>query len=155
MKIRRAIVSDAEEIKNLINIFSKKNLMLSVTTDYVLEHLNHYFVAVDKKRIIGTVFLRPYGPSLAEIRSLAVLPSFHKSGIGTKLIKFVIRESKKIGIKKLFCLTLVPDFFKKLGFKEEERTTFPQKIWLDCSSCVKKDCCDEIALSIEIKKNRE
>ncbi|NTW07905.1 MAG: GNAT family N-acetyltransferase, partial [Syntrophaceae bacterium] len=50
-----------------------------------------------------------------------------------------------------FSLTDKKDFFAKLGFKEVDRSTLPQKIWSDCFRCPKyPDYCDEVAMIIEL-----
>ena len=55
-----------------------------------------------------------------------------------------------MGLKKVFVLTYVPDFFKKIGFKEVDKSVFPHKIWSDCLKCPKFPDCDETALMIEL-----
>jgi amino-acid N-acetyltransferase len=151
-RIRRARTSDAEAVAALIRPFSAKNIMLEVAPDYVLEHINHYFVAeAGKGTIAGVVFLRPYSSILAEVRSLAVSPEFQGHGVGRKLVQHILKEARRMGIRKVFALTLVPDFFRSLGFIDEvKEESFPEKIWSDCSSCAKKDACDEVTLSVTL-----
>ena len=50
----------------------------------------------------------------------------------------------------MFALTYKPDFFKKHGFQEIDKTELPHKIWNECVKCPKFPNCDETALTIEL-----
>ena len=56
------------------------------------------------------------------------------------------KEAKRLGIKKVFALTLATTFFKRLGFKVIDKEKLPMKVWTDCARCTKQDNCDEIAV---------
>jgi len=66
--------------------------------------------------------------------------------------KKCLSEAKQFGVKKVFVLTYIPEFFKKVGFKEIEKSQLPQKIWGDCIRCPKFPECDEIALIYNFKE---
>jgi amino-acid N-acetyltransferase len=53
-------------------------------------------------------------------------------------------------LKKVFTLTYVPDFFKKLGFIEIDKAKLPNKIWADCIHCQYFPDCREIALIYDL-----
>jgi amino-acid N-acetyltransferase len=97
-------------------------------------------------QLIGCCALQFCWEDLAEIRSLAVLPEYLGKNIGTKLAETVLKEAKSFNVKKVFTLTYKPDFFKKFGFNQIERSDLPLKIWGDCIICVKFPDCDEIAM---------
>ena len=59
--------------------------------------------------------------------------------------QMLYEKAKKLGIKRIFALTLSPDFFKKYGFKKIDKSMLPQKIWTDCFVCPKFSKCDEVA----------
>jgi amino-acid N-acetyltransferase len=99
---------------------------------------------------VGICALHICWEDLAEIRSLVVQEEHQKKGIGSKLAKACLEESKKIGVKKVFALTYRPKFFEELGFKKVDKTMLPHKIWTDCLKCVKFPDCDEIAVVKEI-----
>jgi amino-acid N-acetyltransferase len=81
---------------------------------------------------------------------LAVEEEDQKKGIGAKLVKACLEESRLLGAKKVFALTYQPEFFERLGFKKVEKTVLPHKIWTDCLKCVKFPDCDEIAVVREL-----
>ena len=93
-----------------------------------------------------------FGQDLGEIRSVAVLPEFQKTGIGSHLVKKCLRKPKALGLKKVFALTTRPDFFKRLGFQEVPKEELPPIIWSECKDCVKfPDNCNEIPMLLELE----
>jgi amino-acid N-acetyltransferase len=72
-------------------------------------------------------------------------------GIGAKLVKACLKESRLLGVKRVFALTYQPEFFEGLGFKRVDKTVLPHKIWTDCLKCVKFPDCDEIAVLKELE----
>ncbi|MGB9711191.1 MAG: N-acetyltransferase [Thermodesulfovibrio sp.] len=149
MKIRKAIVSDIRSIHRLINEFAKKGEMLPRSLNELYENIRDFFIAEENNEIKGVCALHILWEDLAEIRSLAVKKDSQKKGIGSLLVKKCLSEAKKLGVKKVFVLTYIPEFFKKTGFKELDKSKLPQKIWGDCIRCPKFPECDEIALIYE------
>ncbi|MDT8273460.1 MAG: GNAT family N-acetyltransferase, partial [Desulfomonilia bacterium] len=87
---------------------------------------------------------------LAEIRTLAVKKEHHGEGIGESLVRACIDEARHLGLKQVFTLTYVPDYFSKMGFHEVDKSTLPNKIWADCIHCQYFPDCREDALMIEL-----
>ena len=69
----------------------------------------------------------------------------------TRLDRALAREADENGLNAIFAFTYVPQFFKKLGFKEIERGELPLKAWKDCLRCPKFQACDEIAMLKRLK----
>ncbi len=151
MKIRKASVKDVKIIHKLINEFAKKGDMLPRSLNELYENLRDFYVIEENSEVKGTCALHILWEDLAEIRSLAVKREYQNKGIGSLLVKKCLKEAKKLGIKNVFVLTYVPEFFKKLGFKEIDKSRLPQKIWGDCIKCPKFPECDESALIYEFK----
>lgn len=150
MKVRKALVSDIKLIHRLINEFAKKGEMLPRSLNELYENIRDFFVAEENNEIKGVCALHILWEDLAEVRSLAVKKDSQKKGIGSLLVKRCLNEAKKLGIKKVFVLTYIPEFFKKIGFKELDKSKLPQKIWGDCIRCPKFPECDEVALIYEL-----
>jgi len=146
LKIRKAHISDIKEIQKLVNEFARKEQMIPRSLNELYENLRDFVVAEEKKKIVGVCALHILWDDLAEVRSLAVKKEFHKMGIGKKMVEHCLKESKELGIKRVFVLTYQSDFFKKLGFKDTDKAELPQKIWGDCIRCPKFPECDENAL---------
>ncbi len=149
MKIRKAKISDIKTIHKLINEFAKKGEMLPRSLNELYENVRDFYVA-EENEIRGVCALHILWEDLAEVRSLVVKKEYQKSGIGTKLVKKCLQEAKSLELKRVFVLTYIPDFFKKIGFKEVDKSKLPQKIWGDCIRCPKFPECDETALIYEI-----
>ncbi|GLI53596.1 N-acetyltransferase [Thermodesulfovibrio yellowstonii] len=151
MKIRKATVSDIKLIHKLINEFAKKGEMLPRSLNELYENIRDFLIAEQNNEIKGVCALHILWEDLAEIRSLAVKKESQKKGIGSLLVKKCLNEAKKLGVNKVFVLTYIPEFFKKTGFRELDKSKLPQKIWGDCIRCPKFPECDEIALIYEFK----
>lgn len=148
----KAKIEHAKDIHKLVNFYAERGFMLPRSLNEIYENVRDYWVYIDADKLIGTAALHIVGwNDLGEIKSLAVDAEFHKKGIGKKLINACVEEAKKLGLKKIFVLTFVPDFFKKMGFVETDKKEFPHKIWAECCNCPKFPDCKEVALIKEVK----
>lgn len=148
--LRNARVDDVDDLNNLINYFAEKNLILPKTLSELYENIRDYYVYLENGNVIGCVALHVYDKDLAEIKSLAVKDDYQNRGISKKLIQKCFEEGTMLGLKKLFVLTHIPDFFENIGFKRVDRGLFPQKIWTECVKCYKFTNCEGVALMIEV-----
>jgi amino-acid N-acetyltransferase len=148
--IRKAYISDVPRIQALIGYFAKKDLMLHRSLIDLYENIRDYFVVVKGKNIIGCCALHICWENLAEVKAMAVDEKEQAKGIGNKLVKEALKEAKKLKIKKVFCLTYVPKFFGKFGFKNIDRKLLPHKIWTECLQCPKFPDCDEQAMMLKM-----
>ncbi len=125
--------------------------MLFKTKANIYEKIQSFSVAEINSEIVGCCALQVIWKNLAEIQSLAVSSDHAGKGIGKELVKNMIKEAKVLETEYIFALTLVPDFFKKLGFEVIPKEKLPMKVWSDCAKCPKQDHCDEIAVSMDLK----
>lgn len=146
MRIRKAKIADIKAAHKLINEFAGKGEMIPRSLNDLYENMRDIFVCEEKGGIKGVCALHILWEDLAEIRSLSVKPDSQGTGIGKGLVTACLREAKGLGITKIFALTYHPDFFKKMGFKDIDKSELPQKIWGDCLRCPKFPDCDESAV---------
>lgn len=144
--LRKANISDIKQIQELINNFAKIDLMLPRSLNELYENIRDFWVIVENKKIVGCAALHISWDTLAEIKSLAVLKSKQKRGIGQALIDACENEAKQLGANKIFVLTYNPGYFKRFGFKKIKHADLPHKIWAECINCCKFPNCQEIAL---------
>ncbi len=145
--IRKAKISDAKKIHELINYYAKKELMLYRSLNDIYENIRDFSIYEGRKgEVLGTCALHIGWEGMGEIRSLAVKQGYAKKGIGKALVEGIFREASEFGIKSIFVLTYIPDFFKKIGFKEIDKKKLPQKVWTECVNCPKFPDCDETAM---------
>jgi amino-acid N-acetyltransferase len=151
MKIIKPTLNDIDNMLELTKYYVENAIIINRDRDEVANTIRSYFIAKHKSKIVALVALHIYSQELAEVRSLVVDKSMHNKGIGTKLIKELEKEAKKLGVQKILVLTYQNLFFEKLGYKEIEKLLIPnQKIWADCIKCKHFPQCDEIALIKQI-----
>jgi len=148
--IRKAKISDVKDIHVLVNHYAEKDLMLPRSLNNLYDNIRDYYVIDIGGKVKGCVALNIVWDDLAEIKALAVDESERGKGWGKKLVETALGEAKELGIKKVFALTLIKDFFNKMCFKTVQKRRLPQKIWGECIHCIKfPDECNEIAVMYE------
>ena len=150
--IRKAKIGDVVPIQKMLTHFSQQGKLLARSLSELYTNIRDIFVAVDAEteQVIGCVSLHIMWDNLAEVRSLAVLDSFHRRGVGRQLVGACIEEARELGIGRIFTLTYEYGFFQRLGFEIVDKNVFPQKIWADCLHCPKFPDCDETALVLDV-----
>ncbi len=143
--IRNAKMDDAQAILNLVNFYAEQGLMLKKCPYDIYRNVQGFMVYEENGHILGCVRAAVVWKDFIEVASLAVHPDAGRKGIGRQLVEACIKEAEKLGVPHVFSLTYQCEFFAKCGFREIERETLPHKVFGDCLSCAKVDCCDEHA----------
>jgi amino-acid N-acetyltransferase len=153
MRIRKAHISDAYSIQSLLKKYTTEGELLVRPMADIFAQIRDFYILEDKKHMAGIIALHVYWEDLGEIRSFIIEKKYRGLGFGGKLLANAVKEAEAIGIKKVFALTKIPEFFSKQGFKRISRTKLPHKVWKDCFNCPKyPKYCDEIALIYRIKQ---
>ena len=150
MAVRKARVDDAPAIHALVNHFARKEQMLALSLGMVYERLRDFSVYDEKGEVLGCGALHVVWEDLAEVRSLAVREDNQRHGIGSSLFHACLEEAPALGVRRLFVLTFVPDFFRKMGIADVAKETLPHKVWSDCVRCHRFPNCDEVALVVDL-----
>ena len=162
--IQKAQIRDVEEILQLVNGFAASNLMLPRGPQYLYENIRDFVIAVDKnipvysltdtKEVMNLMVacgsLHVLWQDIAEVRALAIHPDYQHLGLGSRIVKFMEKEARKIGIHRLFTFTMTEDFFQALGFHKIKRKDLPPKVWGECSRCPKYFQCDEVGMVLDL-----
>jgi amino-acid N-acetyltransferase len=151
--LRKARIGDVKTIHRMINHSSGKGEMLPRSLMDIYGSLRDFFIYFDESQhaIAGICAMNIIWENLAEVRSLRVEEEYRKKGIGKKLVEACISEAITLQLFRIFTLTIKPEFFKRLGFREVDMSTLSEKIWSDCFRCSKyPDYCDEVAMIIEL-----
>ena len=146
MNVRSAKISDAKAINALINSYAERDRMLFRSLADIYENLQTFIVAELDNNIVGCCALEVIWADLAEIKSLAIDEAYKGKGIGRMLVDAAVEQAVKLGVPRVFALTLEPAFFEKSGFEIVEKEALPMKVWSDCARCSKQQNCDEIAV---------
>lgn len=146
LTVRKAMMRDIPALLELINSYAAEGIMLPRTEFEISENIRDFTVIYAKSQLLGCGALHFYTPTSGEIRSLAVAKSARKQGVGALLMEALEKEAINNDLHSIFAFTYVAGFFSKLGFKEVDRGLLPLKVWKDCLTCSKFQCCDEIAV---------
>jgi len=145
--IRKATIADVKDIYALLRGYAEQGVLLGRSLSDLYDQIRDFFVAVDGDgRMLGICGLHICWEGFAEIRSLAVTADCKGRGIGRALVEACQGEAVALGSTRLFVLTYVPDFFKRLAFEAVDKAILPHKVWRDCINCVKFPDCDEESL---------
>lgn len=147
--MRKARIKDVPSIQKLINDYAKEDKMLPRSLNEIYENIRDYTVIEKNKKIIATVAFHILWEDLGEIKSLAVVKRETGKGYGRKLVEFCLKEAEELGIKRIFALTYIPEFFQKFNFKVVSHTQLPHKVWSECIRCVKFPDCKEVPVVYE------
>jgi amino-acid N-acetyltransferase len=146
MKVRNARISDAKAIGSLINYYAEHDKMLFRSLAEIYENLQTFLVAERDGKLVGCCALEVIWSDLAEVKSLAVAADERGTGVGTALVTAALGQARRLGVPRIFALTLEPKFFERAGFSIVKKEELPMKVWSDCARCPKQDECDEIAV---------
>jgi amino-acid N-acetyltransferase len=141
--IRKARTADVKAVQAIINRFSLEYKLLPRSLNDLCENLRDVFVHEEEGNITGTCSLHIVREDLSEIRSLAVHEEAKGRGIGRALVLSALEEAREFGVKRVFALTYMPEYFWQFGFKNTEKAELPHKIWGDCMKCHRFPECDE------------
>lgn len=154
LEIRKARTRDAVQIHRLINDFARQEVMLPRSLLSVYENIRDFYVATEGDRVLGCSGLHFTWGDMAEVRSLAVHPDAGGKGIGRALVEANIAEAREHDLIQVYAFTYVTGFFDKLGFRVVPHEAMPRKTWMDCVNCPKFNCCDEIAMVLDLVSDR-
>jgi len=151
----KARIGDAIQMHRIINFFADRGEMLPRSLSEIYENIRDYFVYRLEGKVVACAALHISWSELAEIKSVAVAEEYQGKGIGDVLIKACLNEAKELGIPTLFCLTYRDGFFARFGFTVIDKMELPQKVWSECYRCPKFPNCDEIAMILHLKEEKQ
>jgi amino-acid N-acetyltransferase len=118
IQIRPARTSDVKSIREIIDQYSLQRKLLSKETVTLYEDVQEFVVAVDGENVVGCGALHVLWEDLAEVRTVAVIEKFRGQGVGHQILENIMDRARKVGVKRLFCLTFETGFFGRHGFIE-------------------------------------
>jgi amino-acid N-acetyltransferase len=97
-------------------------------SDLTIEHLRHFFGSGTKEELEGIVGLELFD-TVGLLRSLAVVSSRQRSGLGSKLVAHAEEYARNHGVTSLYLLTVTAeDFFIHRGYQRCRREDAPSAI---------------------------
>jgi len=154
MIVRPAREGDVPAMKSLIDRFAAADLMLERSDAFLRANLADFLVAEDDggspAEFWGCGALAVLTADLAEVRSLAVRPEAGGRGVGKAIVEACVARARERGLRRVFALTLVPEFFTKCGFTLTSLGRLPEKSAAECPVCPKRFACDEHAMLLHL-----
>ena len=150
MIVRPARETDIAEMKALIDRFAAEDRMLERSDSFLRANLADFLVAEDVDGFLGCGALAALTADLAEVRSLAVKPEAGGRGVGKAIVDACVARARERGLRRVFALTLVPEFFTKCGFTLTSLGRLPEKSAAECPVCPKRFACDEHAMLLHL-----
>ena len=148
--VRPAGERDVQAIADVVNAHARLGQLLPRSAENIRASLPNWLVAEVGGRVVGIGSLLTMSPTLVEVRSLAVLPSYRRYGVGALLVRGLVERARARGIPTVFALTRAVSFFRRLDFVVTDRERFPEKVWKDCAVCPLQHACDETAVVLEL-----
>lgn len=145
-QIRKPKLAEVAGIKALLDAAAARGDVLARPILELYETARDFFVYVDEQGVGGCCALHIDMLDLAEIRSLVVREDLRGRNIGARLIQACLDEAQEYDVARIFTLTRIPDYFKKLGFADIEKRELPHKVYMDCARCPQFPDCDEVSL---------
>ncbi|NJD77102.1 MAG: GNAT family N-acetyltransferase [Candidatus Methanoperedens sp.] len=139
IEIRRATKENIQDIKKLLSFYI-------LDTETIEKNLPEFIIAVSGGKIVGCACLDT--GNILELRSIAVLPGYHKRGIGSKLVEAILDRAASLK-STVYARTTSPGFFEKKGFKRLENEE-KKVLWKDCADCDKFDICRQAVMRIDM-----
>jgi amino-acid N-acetyltransferase len=147
--VRAARDSDIGPMKALIDRYAAEDRMLERSDVFLRANLGDFVVA-DDGTFLGCGALAVLTEDLAELRSLAVAPEASRRGVGQAIVAACVERARELGLRRVFALTLVPEFFTKCGFTLTSLGRLPEKSASECPVCPKRFACDEHAMLLHL-----
>ncbi|MEU0374364.1 amino-acid N-acetyltransferase [Streptomyces sp. NPDC006283] len=118
--VRRARTGDVPDVRRLVDPYVGEGILLDKATVTLYEAIQEFWVAErdEDGLVVGCGALHVMWEDLAEVRTLAVDPAFKGHGIGHQVLEKLVATARRLGVRRVFCLTFEVDFFGKHGFVE-------------------------------------
>ena len=148
--LRQARVADVPTMHDLIRRCAEAGLMLPRSRARLYEMMRDFVVAEEDGRLVGAGARRTVWEDWGEICSLAVVEGHRGKGFGRDIAESLLSQATLLGLGRVFVLTYIPDFFRKLGFRDAPKAELPHRVWADCVNCPKFPDCGEVPLVREL-----
>ncbi len=149
--IRKAKMDDVRSIYQILNYYADRRELLPRALSEIYENLQQFFVVTHGRTVVGCVALYVTWEDLAEVKALAVAEGYRGKGLGMRLLKTVIQEAKKLGVKTLFTLTIREKLFRIAGFSRTKKSQLPHKVWTECVRCPYfPEACIETSMTLQL-----
>ena len=160
-QVRTARLADAESIYALIREHTAELVPRSLGN--VVENIDRFLVAEGPDGALAGCVAYQVWPEIGdplkatvELQSVAVRETCRRKGIGSLLVKGALARVRALAPADVTVLTLTPEFFATLGFREIPKTRIMHKLYTGCINCTKHTdpfTCPERAMALEMSRS--
>jgi amino-acid N-acetyltransferase len=127
--VRRARTGDVRAIADLVDRYASDRILLAKERVTLYEDVQEFRVAEIDGNVAGCGALHVMWEDLAEIRTLAVDPTWRGRGVGSRLLTALLDQARELGVRRLFCLTFEVAFFTRHGFCAVDGTPVAPEVY--------------------------
>jgi amino-acid N-acetyltransferase len=126
---RQARLEDIGGILELIEPLERDDILVRRSRERLEMEIDHFTVVERDGMIVACAALYPFvDEHVSELACLAVHPDYRGQGRGDALLKYIERQSRQLGIQRLFVLTTrTAHWFRERGFKPGDLASLPVK----------------------------
>lgn len=148
--VRSAAPEDAPGVCDLVKQWADSGRLLPRTLREVESLIECFVVARLGDDVVGCAALIVCGEAMAEIRSVAVDPTRTGHGIGRRMVEFLLDESARLDLDRVFLLTRAPAFFERCGFRTINPDDLPDSFVHDFMNIQRRTFTDRYVMTREI-----
>jgi GNAT superfamily N-acetyltransferase len=125
MKIRKCTIVDTQILKELFSVLYKPEMKWNERNIYedIQSGKKTYYLALKKNEAVGAFGIK-FSNSDAKFGPLAVKRAYQGKGVGSELLRFAEKLTKKRGLIRIWCHSLerynAANFYQKNCWKEED-----------------------------------
>ncbi|XHC25134.1 MAG: GNAT family N-acetyltransferase [Phycisphaerales bacterium] len=150
LEVRSAGPLDAPGVCELVSRWANAGRLLPRTLREVESLIECFVVARLGEEVVGCAALIVCGEAMAEIRSVAVDPTRTGHGIGRRMVEFLLDESMRLDLDRVFLLTRNPAFFERCGFRTIDPDDLPDSFVHDFLNIQQRTFTDRYVMTREI-----
>jgi amino-acid N-acetyltransferase len=155
IELRSATAAEAPAIHALIIDHLEEGHLLPRELSEVRVRAPRFVVAMQDGEVLACAELAPLSSSVAEVRSLVVSRDARSLGLGKTVVNELVRRAGAAGFQKLCAFTHSPAYFVHMGFSLVPHVWLPEKIDMDCKTCVHFRQCGQYAVMLTLSRNRD
>ncbi|ADG73474.1 GCN5-related N-acetyltransferase [Cellulomonas flavigena DSM 20109] len=127
-----ALPADVRAIRRLVEPYANERILIAKEWVAYYEAVQEFLVArLAGGDVVGCGALHVMWEDLAEIRTLAVAPDHRGHGVGHLIVDALLARARRLGLRRVFCLTFEVEFFARHGFREIDGTPVSAEVYAE------------------------